>query len=166
MNFYFNFCNFITYLIRIILLKNIKSEKIDITELNLRNALYVNSHREQPYSFGNCGICVMDSMPIICYKETLPVMITEIMTNLIEIVSFHIDYRLSFVLTEITSPFAFCNMPSHCVSLYGTHYIMFDLSPIGQPAFDLLKHNVNKWKIKLKRKGRRLLKKNLTLKPI
>src|SRR3989304_2518655 len=151
-----NYC-----LLRIILFKDTKTEQIHIDESHLRVFMCDHSYREQSYIAEELGIFLADSCPLICHKETLPALILEIMSNLIEIISWK-NFNLSFVLSDMTVPFAFCNKPSHCGGLYGlTNVLISTGEDVIYPLhFKTLFKKTNQWKKNLKRKGRRALKKN------
>ena len=157
-----NYCS-----LRILVLKKIDNEQIELTNPLLRTIMCNHSYREQPYIIEESGMCLMDSCPIICHKESLPVLIIEIISNLIKIIDFE-EYNVSFILNNMTIPFAFCNRPNHCIELYGDIGVIIPTQNnyVYSDSFNLLVQNVNKWKVKLKRKGRRALKKSITLRPI
>lgn len=164
-------------LLRVILLKHIKKdEQKCISETTMKLTLFERSYKAMPYiTIMNC-VRIGDSSTLICHKEFLTILINEItkevrdlslQLSLLQIDAIH-NPNCSYSLPDII-PCVFGNKPSKCDSLYGTqtHNMLFDNTPeISTEQLIKLIKCVNHWKIKLKRKGRRALKKNLTLKPI
>jgi hypothetical protein len=164
-------------LFRILLLKDIKEKRFDINYLELRRCLRECSSREIPYVTRLHEISLFDSCPIICPKETLAILIKETIETLkrfhkLNTITIHIS--MPHLLEGIEIPFSFSNRTFDCESLYGfkrhseySEYLIPRVNPpITMGEFNLLSKAVYSWKLKLKRKGVRALKKNITLETI
>lgn len=171
-------------LLRILCLKDtptLSTQKL--SDKMLREVLYHNSRTKQPYSTYFKDFYMVDTTPIICHKELLaPIILktSEYIENSLNNKNEDNLYRLLQISSHLSESlnFVFPDKTTDCESLYGSIYNnitnsleqtrrIFLLSPeINQASFKILEKKVNNWKAQIKRKGRRELKKSLTLKPI
>ncbi len=164
-------------LLRIVVFKKQKhKDNIIFDEYALRNFLYDYSSKHQTYCNSVNNTKFIDTTPIICNKELLTSIITQVMhclessikikSNLPHILKISLELQNSLYFT-------YSDRSTECSSLYGeriksdgNRFMSFHTPEITQSSFAVLESRVNDWKQKFNRKERRLLKKSLTLNPI
>lgn len=112
-------------------------------------------------------LCMSDSRLIVCHKESLSEIIVKMIENIKFSLSIHPVPTYSPVV--INSPFIRPSILNDCNFLYGHNgeeYKFMIPRVLSMTDSKILQHDINIWRNKLKRKGRRLLLKSITLEPI
>ncbi len=156
-------------LLRIVLLKDLKDENTFLMRpIYLSNHLYDFSYKQIPHMRVELGIRLADSCPIICHKESLFLLLNAVLFEFGHIDMFE-DFTYKVLLRDLSEnpkiPFKFCDRPSMCKSLYdnavedglGFYHTSLAMPDISDDNFVKLSKDVNNWKIKLTRTGRRAL---------
>lgn len=164
--------------LRIVLVK-------DVNFFNESNIEYLNNNHfiksllhhisistKSPVTFSWGLINCFDSGLLACGKENLAVLINELMHKIEKHFSCFSFSNSGYIPEEIitnnlSTPFIFCDQPNNSA-------ILFDedenhtrkLRPVSTNKLAELTKLTGNWQIKLKRKGRRALIKNVHLKPI
>jgi hypothetical protein len=176
--------------LRIVLFKRLKiipPEASTTTILNglfemniIRRLLFHYSNGQHTYKTYVDDFLMIDSRVKVCHKESLSEIILRTMINEVKelipystpegaIVTGKSNYVAKCKEMYCDSPSIRPEVINDCNSLYGTKD---DANPyrkdrfLSDTDFKLLQHDVNIWRNKLKRKGRRLLLKSITSEPL